>query len=237
MSDFVDQTGSPLTDQLSTIARWIDETLIDLKGFYLFIATRLDAAWQLFLEDLSLVTNLFFSWLNRHLDGHHFLKPLIQLNNFETLMAAVILLLTAALFTLSIRAKTKRRYENHLDDVTFEEIVLAAGENKKSQEQQQFLEIERELAPTKSNAEKKMGDEATNHDELKHKQGFKFFKKTNRYASTPKSNDSMQDDVFLLGIEQEMLATRQLYLDGFISKEVYIAETRSLFRKAQTRMT
>ena len=237
MGDFVDQTGSPLTKQSSTIARWIDETLIDLQGFYLFIATRLDAAWQLFLEDLRLVTNLFLSWLNRHLDGHPFLKPLSELNNFETFLAAIIVLLTAALFTLSIRAKTKRRSENHLDDVTFEEIVLASGENKKSQEQNQFLEIERELAPTKSNHEKKMTDEATNRDELTHEQGFKFFKKTNRYGSTSKSNYSIQDDVFLLGIEQEMLATRQLYLDGLISKEVYIAETRSLFQKAQTRMT
>ena len=30
-----------------------------------------------------------------------------------------------------------------------------------------------------------------------------------------------------------MLATRQLYLDGVISKDVYVAETRNLYSKAQ----
>jgi hypothetical protein len=34
-----------------------------------------------------------------------------------------------------------------------------------------------------------------------------------------------------------MLATRQLYLDGMISKEVYVSETRALYSKAQSRMT
>ncbi|MAA77048.1 MAG: hypothetical protein CML73_03325 [Rhodobiaceae bacterium] len=45
------------------------------------------------------------------------------------------------------------------------------------------------------------------------------------------------DDALLAGLEQEMLATRQLYLDGIISKEVYISETRVLYQKAQTLMT
>ena len=45
------------------------------------------------------------------------------------------------------------------------------------------------------------------------------------------------DDAVLSGLEQEMLATRQLYLDGMISKEVYVSETRALYQKAQTRMT
>ena len=43
--------------------------------------------------------------------------------------------------------------------------------------------------------------------------------------------------MFLLGLEQEMLATRQLYLDGLITKEVYVTETRALYDKAQSRMT
>ena len=51
------------------------------------------------------------------------------------------------------------------------------------------------------------------------------------------SSKSVEDDVFLLGLEQEMLATRQLYLDGLITKEVYVTETRALYDKAQSRMT
>ena len=102
---------------------------------------------------------------------------------------------------------------------------------------QQFLEIEREPVNTNSPNEKRMTGEKHTHIESTQKQGFHFFKKTNRDGVRSKANGNVEDDVYLLGIEQEMLATRQLYLDGLISKEVYIAETRSLFQKAQTRMT
>jgi hypothetical protein len=60
-------------------------------------------------------------------------------------------------------------------------------------------------------------------------------------AATAATHDSqmvaLDDDAFLIGLEQEMLATRQLYLDGMISKEVYVSETRALYFKAQSRMT
>ena len=55
-----------------------------------------------------------------------------------------------------------------------------------------------------------------------------------------KSNNAstaLGDDDVLAGLEQEMLATRQLYLDGTISKEVYVSETRALYQKAKMRMT
>ena len=59
-------------------------------------------------------------------------------------------------------------------------------------------------------------------------------------AATAVKHDSqmaaLDDDTFLIGLEQEMLATRQLYLDGMISKEVYVSETRALYSKAQSRM-
>ena len=67
--------------------------------------------------------------------------------------------------------------------------------------------------------------------------GFKFFKKQSKAGAADAGPSGKEDDVFLLGLEQEMLATRQLYLDGMISKEVYVMETRALYDKAQTRMT
>jgi hypothetical protein len=67
--------------------------------------------------------------------------------------------------------------------------------------------------------------------------GFKFFKKPNKANAGDGGATDPEDDIFLLGLEQEMLATRQLYLDGLISKEVYVTETRALYDKAQTRMT
>ena len=67
--------------------------------------------------------------------------------------------------------------------------------------------------------------------------GFRFFKRKEKTSAGSVSGDDPEDDVFLLGLEQEMLATRQLYLDGLISKEVYVTETRALYDKAQSRMT
>jgi len=67
--------------------------------------------------------------------------------------------------------------------------------------------------------------------------GFRFFKRKEKAAAAKPSGEHPEDDVFLLGLEQEMLATRQLYLDGLISKEVYVTETRALYDKAQSRMT
>jgi len=67
--------------------------------------------------------------------------------------------------------------------------------------------------------------------------GFRFFKRKAKGASGAPDASLADDDVFLLGLEQEMLATRQLYLDGLITKEVYVTETRALYDKAQSRMS
>ena len=67
--------------------------------------------------------------------------------------------------------------------------------------------------------------------------GFRFFKRKSKATGDDAASQSVEDDVFLLGLEQEMLATRQLYLDGLITKEVYVTETRALYDKAQSRMT
>ena len=78
--------------------------------------------------------------------------------------------------------------------------------------------------------------------------GFTFFKRKPKTAdgtvvsetgnAEPNAGDADGDDnAVLAGLEQEMLAMRQLYLDGMISKEVYVTETRALYHKAQGRMT
>ena len=55
---------------------------------------------------------------------------------------------------------------------------------------------------------------------------FHFF----RRASQPPVSD---DTAALMAIEQEMLAVRQLFADGHILQDVYIAETRRLYSKAK----
>ena len=236
MSDFVSQVGFMLIKQLSALAKWLDEALLDLQGFSLFLVTRVSAAWQLFLEDLSVLTNLFASWVNSRIDEYPSIRWLNDLHTFDVLIAASSLALTAVLIALSIRAKTKRNHVDQQGELTFEEVVLAVSDSEKGQ-QKQFFEIERDSKHTKSKNEKRITDEKSTHGESTQNQGFQFFKKTNRDESRSKASGNIEDDVYLLGIEQEMLATRQLYLDGLISKEVYISESRSLFQKAQTRMT
>ena len=237
MSGFVNQVGVTLTQQLSALARWLDEAFVDLQGFFLSMATHVSVAWQLFLDDLSVVTNLFTFWINTRLDEYPSIKSLNGLSNSDVLIAAISLALAAALVALSTKAKTKRNHVDQQSELTFEEVVLAVSDTERGREPQQSFEIEREPVNTNSTNEKKMTGEKHTHVESTHKQGFHFFKKTNRDGFRSKVNGNIEDDVYLLGIEQEMLATRQLYLDGLISKEVYIAETRSLFQKAQTRMT
>jgi len=47
----------------------------------------------------------------------------------------------------------------------------------------------------------------------------------------------MTNNEDLAAIEQEMLAVRQLYADGHILKDVYVAETRRLYGKAKALQT
>ena len=237
MSDFVNQVGVMLTQQLSDLARWLEEAFVDLQGFFLSMATHMSVAWQLFLDDLIVVTNLFAFWINTRLDEYPSIKSLHGLSNSDVLIAAIFLALAAALIALSTRAKAERNHVDKQGELTFEQVVLAVSDTEKSLESQHFFEIEREPVNSNSTNEKRTTGEKHTHAGSTQKQGFHFFKKTNRDGSGSKANGNIEDDVYLLGIEQEMLATRQLYLDGLISKEVYIAETRSLFQKAQTRMT
>ena len=72
---------------------------------------------------------------------------------------------------------------------------------------------------------------ATHLSEASSKDGFQFFKRT--------GEEKVQgdDDLALAAIEQEMLAIKQLFVDGHILKDVYVAETRRLYGKAKTLRT
>ena len=70
--------------------------------------------------------------------------------------------------------------------------------------------------------------DAANSSEFKTEDGFQFFKRNG--AETTLSDD----DAALAAIEQEMLTIRQLFVDGHILKDVYVAETRRLYGKAKT---
>ena len=66
--------------------------------------------------------------------------------------------------------------------------------------------------------------------------GFVFHRRKVKNAGNLAQIDDADPEVALAAIEQEMLATRQLYLDGVISRDVYITETRNLYNKAQQKV-
>ena len=139
MSDFVNQVGATLTQQLSALARWSEEALVDLQGFFLSITSHMSVAWQLFLDDLSVVTNLFAFWINTRLDEYPSIKSLDGLSNSDVLIAASSLTLAAALMALSARAKTKRNHVDQQGELTFEEVVLAVNDTERGGNRSNFL--------------------------------------------------------------------------------------------------
>jgi hypothetical protein len=52
-------------------------------------------------------------------------------------------------------------------------------------------------------------------------------------AGKPETSSYDEELKVLHDVEQEMLATRQLYINGHISKDVYVAETRALYERVQ----
>ena len=89
------------------------------------------------------------------------------------------------------------------------------------------------LLGKRANLEAKARDNAVKADagnspKAKTQDGFQFFKRNG--AEKTQSDD----DAALAAIEQEMLTIRQLFVDGHILKDVYVAETRRLYGKAKT---
>lgn len=133
-------------------------------------------------------------------------------------------------------------------EVTFDDISAEAAAAQPRIEAEAEPEIEPAAAPQAapqmavqdSVAASSADDEASPIDGERGEApagGFRFFKRKSKATGDDATSQSVEDDVFLLGLEQEMLATRQLYLDGLITKEVYVTETRALYDKAQSRMT
>jgi len=154
-----------------------------------------------------------------------------------------------ALLVVWLVAKTRQaRMEKHADtsfaqEVTFDDISTEAAASRAPETAQQSAVGAAGLGGD-APADDSSGNSATANGAGSARgpvSGFRFFKKKSKH--TPSDDDTsrraaeLEDDVFLLGLEQEMLATRQLYLDGLISKEVYVTETRALYTKAQSRMT
>ena len=165
---------------------------------------------------------------------------------FFIMLGTLLLLLALLCIWLLIRLR-RARLAKAADaafspEVTFDDISAETAATQPRMVPEPELEPEPapQMAVQESVAVSSAGDEDTPSDGERGEApagGFRFFKRKSKAVAEDVPADSLEDDVFLLGLEQEMLATRQLYLDGLITKEVYVTETRALYDKAQSRMT
>ena len=165
---------------------------------------------------------------------------------FFIMLGTLLLLLALLCIWLLIRLR-RARLAKAADaafspEVTFDDISAETAATQPRMVLEPELEPEPapQMAVQESVAVSSAGDEDTPSDGERGEApagGFRFFKRKSKAVAEDVPADSLEDDVFLLGLEQEMLATRQLYLDGLITKEVYVTETRALYDKAQSRMT
>ena len=63
--------------------------------------------------------------------------------------------------------------------------------------------------------------------------GFKLFKRKKSAGKSQKSKNNTENVTRLVDIEQEMLAIRELFRTGQISRSVYVAETKALYETAR----
>ena len=182
--------------------------------------------------------------------------PEVGTQQYWIMLGALLVLLGLLMVWLLVRLHRARVARNvdavFAPEVTFDDISAQAAADSPAMAAQ---EVSADALPTAS-AETLATTSATTSattpattsattsgSESEPVAGFRFFKKKAKTADaqtampTTRSADDIDDDIYLLGLEQEMLATRQLYLDGLITKEVYVTETRALYDKAQNRMT
>ena len=230
MDGLPEKMFSKFTNGLASAADAIDIFAARMHEWLQQITIHAGLAWKIFIADINSVVALLkqpasmfvvkISWFNQLFEAPH-----IQI--------LVALIASSALFFWLLNKRNRSFDRQNLPDsedhlATFDRVSRDAARDKQMQhegssEKHQFGSIEA------SNYQSKSPSHQT------HSGGFKFFKK--RRADEENKHVEQEDDIFLLGLEQEMLATRQLYLDGFISKQVYVNETKSLYQKAKSRMT
>ena len=88
-----------------------------------------------------------------------------------------------------------------------------------------LLDKQTKLGSNLSDGPANLGD--SHLSEASSKDGFQFFRRTGEETV------QCDNDLALSAIEQEMLAIKQLFSDGHILTDVYVAETRRLYRKAK----
>ena len=203
-----------------------------------------------YVEQIGSFLNKFSQYLTSLLaELLSFLPPMAP-QIAKLMLGGLVLTALLLLFMLSHKRQANARASKEFgQEITFEDISAETADSVSTTNKDTTASQVEAIGPANQNT----GDNL-NENARAQANGFTFFKRksgTRECAAEPVSNASsdeedyksnnastlLGDDEVLAGLEQEMLATRQLYLDGTISKEVYVSETRALYQKAKSRMT
>ena len=116
-------------------------------------------------------------------------------------------------------------------EVTTEPVVLNELYNRARTVNEEHPDVRAEAAGEKNHQNSGHEPNRTSNAD-----GFVFHRRKAKNKKSSTKIDDEDPEIALAAIEQEMLATRQLFLDGVISREVYVAQTRDLYGKAQRKI-
>ena len=95
------------------------------------------------------------------------------------------------------------------------------------------IENEAELAQAQAPSLQNEADNSGAQPMAEEAGGFKLFKRKKSSDKAKNPKDSAENVARLVDIEQEMLAIRELFRTGQISRSVYVAETKALYETAR----
>ena len=216
-----------------TAATLVERAMLSIDRFINDFAQTATSVVERMILSIDLVINDFANTATAVAESVILLAPgpkswfyWIVVGTFLALIALLLIWLAIRLRMPETNGKTSVTSKA---EITFDEVTKQAAADA------QLNQVHDDSPKAEAFAE--MSERSVPSEALKPADGFKFFKKRIKHDPGSVKQRDPEDDVFLLGLEQEMLATRQLYLDGLISKEVYVMETQMLYSKAQTRMT
>lgn len=233
----LEQASKSLIALLKAGADYIDGVVTYVHEVVGWLAIHAESAWELFVNDVNAVLLKVMSNAEAWAGQMGIAK---QINEIDSKILVVVLLsflVVVLILALWRKGKPKLSDQDQKTEITFEDVASQTSVNAEKERSDEFKTYQVEENYSQSEDDTIDVAYPKNTETAQKKSGFTFFRKSNKDPSTGSIGKDLEDDKFLLGIEQEMLATRQLFLDGVISKQVYVAETRSLYEKAQSRMT
>lgn len=232
-----EQVSKSLIALLKAGADYIDDAVNFVHVLVGSVFIHAKGAWTMFLDDLEALLLKLVNYVNVLAVQIGVAKHFKHIDPKLMVFALPSFLIALLILALWLKRKPKMSDEVRKTEITFQDVALQTASNTEIEKsnQNETYPTEEDNSQSQDQTIKKADPKAS--EMAQGKSGFTFFRKHKKGLTTGSVEKELEDDKFLLGIEQEMLATRQLYLDGLISKQVYVTETRSLYEKAQLRMT